>query len=192
MDKDLADIVFQPLNSFQNDYESFTLFYDRSVVVLHKDTEIPEELRRCAISRDELIARNYPPEKIVSNPSLFRDVEFINIPSILYINKRREELFGKYKSTPHVISRNDQIELNLNLVAAGFGTLLTTETQISISFKHPDCLYFALGSPNAVRPYSVAFRKDGHEYIRSLIKAFIEAAREFTNCENPITKVLAP
>lgn len=191
-DKDLADIIFRPLDTLRSDYTISPLFYERSVVALHKDTEIPEELRSCAMSRDAMIARNYPPEKIISDLSPFRDVEFINIPNIFYINKRREELFGKYKVAPQVISSSDQMGLNFNLMHSGFGALLAGETQIAMCPDLPDCLYFALGGPNATQPYSVVYRKETPEHLRTPLNAFIETARDFFNCENPIMKAFAP
>ena len=192
MDKGLADIIFRPLDSLRSDYIISPLFYERSVVVLHKDTELPEELRRCAVSKDALIARNYPQEKIVSDLSLFRDIEFINIPNIFFINRRREQLFGKYKVTSQVISSSSQMDLNYKLACSGFGALLAAETQIAMCPSNPNCLFFALGGPNAFQPYSVVYRREERELIRAPINSFIEIAKEFTNCENPIAKVLAP
>ena len=191
-DKDLADIIFRPLNPFQSGYAISTLFYERSFVVMPKDTDIPEELRSCAISRNAMVTRNYPPEMIVSDLSLFRDVDFISIPNIFYINRRREELFGKYKVAPQVISSTDQMVLNFNLMHSGFGALLAGETQIATCLDLPDCLYFPLGGPNATQPYSVVHRKELPEYLRAPLNAFIKTAKNFCNCENPIMKAFAP
>lgn len=192
MDKGLADIIFRPQDPLSSDYIISPLFYERSVVVLHKDTELPEELRHCAVSKDALIARNYPPEKIVSDLSLFRDIEFINIPNIAFITRRRKALFGEYKVVSQVISSTFQLEVNYKLACSGFGALLAAETQIAMCPSNPNCLLFVLGGPSTFQPFSVAYKTGENNRVRTLIDSFVEIVKEFTNCENPIAKVLAP
>lgn len=192
LEKDRADIVFRPLEDLlQRDYPVTTLFNERAVVVFHKDTDVPEELRRCAISKQELLENTFPREKLVSDMSLFQNVKFVNIAAIPLVNKQREVLFGKYEVVPNIISSTNQLDINYNLMYNRFGALSVTDTQVALCPPDRDCLYVVLEGSKAQQPYSVVYTMAKRGSTRKPLLDFVETAKQFTNCENPIMKVLS-
>ena len=191
-DKDLADILFCPFPYGKQDYPTITLFQPRSVVVLPESAPIPTALRPYAVSREDLLSLDFPEEKLVKDNSLFRDISFLHIPSIPFVLKRRTELFGKTEVTSRISSGSSETFLNYNLMRNGFGAMLITDAQIAVLPAEPGCMYFALGGPNALQPYTVAYSNKRSSENFTPLRAFLDAARDFFQCENPLQKLLDP
>lgn len=192
LDKDLADVSFSPLEFAQGNHPATPLFRQRSVVVIPHTADIPQELRNCTITRQALVDGSFPPEKLVKDYPLFQNIPFIHIASIPFITKRRTQLFGKYEIAPHITSSTGQTYMNYNLMRSGFGALLTTDAQIAVIPPDPDCLYFALGGPNALQAYSVAYSDKSLSQSLTPLQAFVDTAKAFFDCENPLQKIIEP
>ena len=192
VDKDLADILFCPLPYEKQDYPTITLFQPRSVVLLPENAPVSPELRAHAVSRETLLSSDFPVEKLVKDYSLFKDVPFLHIPSIPFVLKRRAELFGKTEVTSRISSSSSEAFLNYNMMRNGFGAMLITDAQIAVLPAEPGCVYFALGGPNALQPYTVAYSNKRSSENFTPLRAFLDAARDFFQCENPLQKLLDP
>ena len=191
-DKDLADILFRPIPYYRRDYPMITLFNQRSVVLLPENAPVSPELRAYAVSRETLLSSDFPEEKLVKDYSFFKDVPFLHIPSIPFVLKRRSELFGKVELAPQISSSSSQTYLNYNLMREGFGALLITDAQMAVVPPEPGCMYFALGGPNALQPYTVAYSNKRSSENFTPLRAFLDAAREFFQCENPLQRIMDP
>lgn len=189
LEKDLADIVFTPLESAQTAFPSVALFSQRSVVVLPENTPICPQLRAFALTREEVLSGRLPAEKLVTDLSLFRDVKFLHIASIPYITKRRAALFDKFEVAAHITSSTSRTYMNYNLMRAGFGALLTTDAQLTVIPPEPGCLFFPLGGPQALQNYSVIYSLKNRPHSQAPLQSFLETAQELFNCENSLEKL---
>lgn len=190
LEKDLADISVNSIAVSQEDICSIPLFAQRGVVAISSGSKIPPELRPFALSREELIHRTYPPEKVVTKLSLFRKIEFVHITPSPYINKRRATLFGKVDTTPHITSSTSRMQMNYNLMLAGFGALLATDAHIAALPPDSGCRYFVLGGPETGQDFSVAYHVRYQDPEFAPLHAFIDIAREFFVCDNPLLKIV--
>ena len=190
LEKDLADISVNSVAVTQEGLCSISLFSQKSVVALREDTQIPPELRPFALSREELILRTYPPEKVVTKLSLFRKIEFVHISTSPHISKRRATLFGKVDTTPHITSSTSRMQMNYNLMLAGFGALLATDAHIAALPSDSGCCYFVLGGPETGQDFSIAYHTRHQDPEFAPLHAFIDIAREFFVCDNPLLKIV--
>lgn len=187
--KGLADIYVNAPDAVPEGYCSTTLFTQHSVVVLPENASVAPELRGYAITREALLNYSYPQEKIVTDLSLFQQVDFVHITPFSYINKRRTLLFGKYSIAPHITSGTSRMQMNYNLMLNGFGALLTTDAHIAALPPDSGCMYFVLGGPSATQDFTVTYSEKDTAPDSTPLHAFIETAQEFFNCENPLKKI---
>jgi len=189
LEKDLADIVFSPLEFDQTVFPTITLFSQRAIVVLPESAPISPRLRSLALTRQEVLSDKLPEDKLVTELSLFQNVEFLHISSIPHITKRRVTLFEKYEVAPRVTSSTSRTYMNYNLMRAGFGALLTTDAQLSVIPPEPGCLYFPLGGPHGLQDYSMIYSDKNRPYNLAPLHAFLEIAREYFRSGDPLQKI---
>lgn len=186
----LADVVINDnLDSIPAGLQTATLFMQRSVVALPEVTPIDPVLRQYAVTRQELLHRTYPKEKIVYDLSLFRDVEFLRIPPINYINKRRSRLFEKVYTATRLTSGTEQMHMNYNLMMIGCGALLTTDAHLAALPPDTGCLYFVLGGAESERDFFATYLEKQGENA-ALRNALIETGKEFFGNGNPLLKLM--
>lgn len=178
LDKSLADVILVPLETEPEGYRVVHLFPQNMVVAIPKDTPISPALRDYAITWHELAWQTYPPEKVVTDLSLFQSVEFIRMPPGSYITKRRASLFGKFSVTPHAISNTSHVLMNYNLMRSGFGALLTTDCNIVTMPPNDDCRYFILSRSAASQDFCAVYLDKENAGKMTLIHSFIETAVE--------------
>lgn len=177
LEKNLVDVVLLPLDAVPEGYCATRLFTQQLVVCIPAHTSISPELQRYAVTWQELVDRTYPAEKIISELSLFREVEFVHVPPGSYITKKRTVLFGEYGIAPYVTSNTSHVLMNYNLMLSGFGALLTTDTNIATMPPNEDCRYFVLGGAAARQDFCAVYQEKEGSSMNS-IHAFIGAAQE--------------
>ena len=178
LDKSLADVILVPLETEPEGYRVTRLFPQHMVVALLKSTPISPALKACAVTWQELATLSYPPEKVVTDLSLFQSVEFIRMPPGSYITKRRTSLFGKFSVAPHAISNTSHVLMNYNLMLSGFGALLTTDCNIVTMPPNDDCRYFILSRSAASQDFCAVYLEKENAGNMALIHSFIETAAE--------------
>lgn len=184
-----ADIAFVSNEFDTRGFFNVPLIEENSIVALRKDYKDVERLLPYALSYDDVINRKIPDEKRIEDASIFQGIEFIYSPPNTAIFKKKKMLFGDLNSSNFVSVNSSNILLNYNLMQLGFGALLTTDSDIATNPNNDECMYFALRNPNAKQIFSLAYaaNKDSPSY--KLICEFINTAKEFFDCDNPLLKL---
>ena len=184
LDKSLADVILLPLETVPEGYHVTRLFPQQMVVAIPGGADLDPSLLPYAMSWRELVHREHTQEKIVTNLSLFRSVEFVHVPPGSYITKKRTSLFGKFGIAPHVISNTSRVLMNYNLMLAGFGALLTTDCNIITMPPNEDCRYFLLSRSAASPDFCAVYSPKDNTGNLELIHAFVDTAKELLAGDN--------
>lgn len=184
-----ADIVFMPTENDAPGFFTVPLLEENIIVTLRKNCKGAEKLLPYALSYDDIVNRNLLVEKKIENMSIFKGIEFIYSPPNSTIFKKKKLIFGEDKSSHFIGVNAPNQRLNYNLMQAGFGAFLTTDADIA-TMPHTDrCMYFALKSPNAKQYYSAAYSATEDSPSYKLICEFVNTAKEFFDCDNPLLKL---
>ncbi len=186
LEKRIVDLIFIYTDSGVEDAVIQPLFKERFTVVLRKDYPGAEELIKYALSYDELVGRKYPKEKEVTDVSLFHGIEFVYSPPNSNIYKKRKLVFAKSEIETHITSSTGRQQLDYNLMYSGFGALFTTDAVVATMPAYDECMYFALGNPQAKRDFSMCYRKNDDAPSAKIVHAFANVAKDIFSVENPL------
>lgn len=190
LDKEMADLVFISAETIPNDYEEAVLFQEQLVIAIPSENPICKDLTAFAVTHEDLVGGSYPPDKKITDMSVFRGTEFIYSPPNTNIQKKRKLLFGKSDFTPYVTYNAGRQQLNYNLMLAGFGAFLTTDANIATMPPSANCTYFVLGGPASGPNFSIVWSSKEEYDAVSARQAFIEHAIRYYNDPQPLKKLL--
>lgn len=190
LDKQLADLMFIPLETVPEGYCATALFEQKMVVVLPCSMPIGQQLLQYAVTREALLERSYPPEKEITDLSVFHGIEFIYSPPNTNLQKKRTLLLGKSGITPYITSNTGRQQLNYNLMLTGFGALFTTDANIATMSPSDGCRYFVLGGPAAKQTFSIVYSEKNPPRSIATVRAFAETGQAIFACEDPLKRLL--
>lgn len=185
LEKRTVDLIFTSNDTAGHDFVTEPLFEERCIIAIKGDYDGIDHLRPYSISYAETVSRSYPPEKAISDLSLFSGVEFIYAPPNSNLYKKRKMFFGESGLSRHVTSNTGRYQLNYNLMLSGFGALFTTDTALATTPPAENCLYFALNSPEATQNFSIVHATTSDLPSRRLIDEFIEISKKLFEGMNP-------
>ena len=186
LEKNNADIIFTTGERNISDFTTSTLFDERFVVAMRKDFLNSKKLTPYALTYNEIITRNYPSEKTISDTSLFKDIEFVYSPPNTNIFKKRKSVFGSSKTGAHITSSSGRYQLNYNLMLAGFGALFTTDCAIATMPQSTNCVYFAFNSLVGKQSFCISHSDNNNLISRKIIHEFINTAKDLFTIDNPL------
>ena len=185
-----VDVIFISTDLSLPGIEADTLFEEEFVVAMRRDYPDIQPLLPYAVSYEEIVKRSCPPEKLISDLSLFHEVEFVYNPPGSNISKKRKRLFGELGTTPYITASASRHLLNYNLMKAGIGALFTTDAALATMPPDDKCCYFALNGPSARQNYSIAYRSPKGAYTDRIVREFVQTARQFFSGGNPLEALL--
>lgn len=153
-----ADIIFTSEKLPSDEFKSTVLLKERFIVSMPHEM-VPPTLEPYKLSYRELLNGEYGQDKIVSDLSPFHNLEFIYSPPKTIIQKKSKILFGKDELTPYITSNASRLQLNYNLMCAGFGALLTTDANIATMRPDDSYTLFVLNDSNARQDFSIVTAK---------------------------------
>lgn len=162
--KERKDTVFIPL------------LKEQLLVVMHKDMPGAEALKHLALDRETVLAGNYRPEQMVTDPSVFRDIPFITFHHTP-LDRIMSQILGDYREADYVIKDSRHSLLHYNIVLSGIGAVFITNTVIRMMAHNSDqLLFFPLAHPLAQRTVYLA----RHTPVRKnpVVDNFITVATE--------------
>lgn len=187
LEKQVVDLVFIYTDTGLDDVVTKPLFEEKFSVAIRKDYPGAEELIKHALSYNELVECCYPAEKAIDDMALFHGIEFIYSPPNSNIYKKRKLVFAESEIETHITSSIGRQLLDYNLMYSGFGALFTTDAVIATMPEYEECMYFALGNPQARRNFSMCFRKNDDSPSAKIVHEFANVAKELFSMENPIS-----
>ncbi len=185
-----ADLVFIPTEANAPGVTVIPLINENMIVASRKDFPQIKHLLKYALSYDDILNRDIPEEKKISDMSIFHGIDFIYSSPDSNIYKKRKLIFGKTDSTSYINPSNQNQRLDYNLMRSGFGALLTTDADIVTTPKDDNCIYFALKNPVATQNFCIAHAKSTDSPSYRFVNEFANIAKEFFDSENPLKKIL--
>lgn len=181
-----VDVIFLSTEIARPDIRVETLFEEKFVVTLRKDHPGISHLLPYAVSYQEIVSRTCPADKLLTDLTLFHELEFIYSPPGSNISKKRKRLFGELGTTPYITASASRHLLNYNLMKAGIGALFTTDAALATMPPDNRCYYFALSGPTAKQNYSVAYRTGEAAYTDRIVQEFVHTAKQFFSGRSPL------
>lgn len=187
LEKDKVDLIFAHGDQNHEDYISERLFEERYVAVLPASLNRCDSLSSFAMDHDELVSRKYGSEKLISDMSPFHGTEFIFAPKNSNIYKKRRPLLGGNGTLSYITSNLGRQQLNYNLMRAGLGALITTDSVIATMQKDSGCTYYALSGNEARQDFSIVYPKHSQSGSFDIITEFIKTSKKLFDVENPLS-----
>lgn len=169
------------------EYITEPIYKERLVIAMHKDMKGAEKLKHLALTHQEILQGDYPKEKEIEDMSIFKDIEFVNYGSNADISKRMTAMLGDYKVSSYSIKNARHSEMHYNLMCAGVGAVMTTDSAI-IQKQHnaENILFFMPKSRESYRTIYVARKLSTNN--NPIIKNFMSIAKTFYNAQKTTDK----
>lgn len=128
------------------------LLRERMIIAMHKDLPGAKALAPYAVTAEELLRQTYPPEKELEDFSPFRKIPFFRFSKGSLSYQYMAKILGDYAVTPHTISHMPHHAMHYNMMCAGLGALMTTDTMVRLSpMNTRDLLFFVPKSSESYR-----------------------------------------
>lgn len=185
LEKGAVDLVFMRLGKISPRYTAVELFKEKLVVAMRRDYPGSEQLVDYAITYEQLITGEHSVK--TSDMTLFHGIEFIYTPPNTNLYKKTKHLFGKQELPTFVTVNSGRQQMNYNLMEAGFGALLTTDTNVATMPPNDNCMYFILDGDEVERSFSIIHPQ---EQLSDIAGEFIDTAQSVFACENPFKRLI--
>ena len=152
------------------------IFEERLVVAMHKNMPGAERLSHLALTREEILTKNYTPDREIEDMSIFRDVEFLEFPRKSTTDQRMTKLLGNYRPSHYKVENARHSEMHYNLMCAGIGAVVTNSLAIAQKPYDENILFFMPKSEESYRKISLAYNFSSKN--NRLIKSFIQVAKD--------------
>lgn len=181
-----ADLIFIPTETSVYEFTVIPLIQENLIVAVRKDFKDISHILNYALSYDDILNRNFPEEKILTDMSVFHGVDFVYSSPTSNLYKKRKLIFNDTTSYPSINTSLQNQRLDYNLMRSSFGALLTTDADIVTTQKDDNIVFFALKNPRAKQSFCIAHSKTPASPQYEIINKFIKTAVELFDCENPL------
>ena len=158
------NIIFEPI------------FEERLVVAMHKNMPGAERLEHLALTRAEILSKNYSIDREIEDMSIFSNIEFLDFPRKSDVTMRMSKILGNYRSSLYTIENARHSEMHYNLMCAGIGAALISSLAIEQKPYDENILFFMPRSEESYRKIYLAYHFSSRS--NQLIKKFIKVAKD--------------
>ncbi len=185
-----ADLIFVPTETSVSGFTVIPLIHENMIVAVRKDYKDISHILKHALSYDDILNKNFPEDKMITDMSVFHGIDFIYSTPNSNIYKKRKLIFSDTTSYPSINTSSQNQRLDYNLMRSSFGALLTTDADIVTTPRDDNLIYFALKNPSAKQCFCIAYSKTPDSPQYKIIDEFVKTAVELFDCENPLKKIL--
>lgn len=154
-------------------YISEPIFKERLVIAMHKEMRGARELSHLALTREEILSGQYSTEREIGDLSVFNHIEFIKYPDRSDAARRMTNMLGDFKTASCEIKNARHSEMHYNLMCAGIGAVVTTDSAI-LQKQHnaENILFFLPKSKDSYRSIYIVrqHRTDDNPIVQNFIK----------------------
>lgn len=152
------------------------IFKERLVIAMHKEMKGAEELSRLALTHEEILTGKYKKEREVEDLSVFNNIEFIKYPDRSDAARRMTQMLGDFRTASYEIKNARHSEMHYNLMCAGIGAVVTTDSAIRQKQHNADNLLFFL--PKSRESHRTIYIARQHiTDDNPIVKKFIQTAK---------------
>ena len=154
-------------------YVGIPLMEEKYVVCVRKDFPNADKLKKHALTYDEVTSGKFAYEKIISDYSLFENIEFLKINSTVIIWHDMAKFLMHCPLSPYQVYNCRNIDVIYDMMLKGLGAAITTDAVI-LSHGPSDDVYFFFVKTAHPSCQSYAIYKKDTPLSRSA-EAFIDA-----------------
>ena len=178
------DIVFSYASN-EKSYTSYPIYKERMVVAMHKSLLKPH-LFPYVITRDELLNDSYSPEKKKIDIRMLRDIPFLSFEKTGTVLRYMTNILGHYTTSRHSVSNARHSEVHFNMMCAGTGAVLTSDSAIKISNAClDDVVYFIFPEEISTRWMYVILRNN--ETVDDVTESFLNVTKEVCSSDKSLS-----
>ena len=157
------------------DLESIPILEERLLIAVHRSVQGAEELAPYALTKEQVLRREYPKEKEMEDLSMFRDIPFLSFEKGSNTQKRMDALLSDHLLSPYTIYNARNSTVHYNMMRLGLGAILAMDCfAVDANDPEDDILYFVPKSQNSHRTlYLIGLKGSGENRV---IKRFSEVA----------------
>lgn len=163
----------------QDKYSGIPIVTERYVVALRKDYPCSDELRRYAISREELLSDNDLTERIISDYSLFKGVDFIRVNSKSTLWRDMSRFLSHCDISRCQIYNSRNIDIIYDMMLCGMGAAITTDIIVAQYPPHDDVMYFLVKVQNPTCQLYAIYKKGAE--LSDATKSFINKLKNIAD-----------
>ena len=178
LDSEILDFII----GFSYDEKRYTgipLMKERYVVCLKKNYPGADALKNYALSYYDIISGKAFSKKLISDYSLFRNIEFIKINSQGILWRDMESFLMHCPVSPCMFDNCRNIDVSYDMMLQGLGACIVTDTVAAYHPPADDVYYFFINTPKTFREAYIIHKKDLP--LSESIKAFIETLQNIAN-----------
>ena len=149
---------------------------ERLIIAMHKNMPGAEKLRHLALTKEEILTKNYSSNREIEDISIFSDIEFLDFSQKSDTGRRMPKILPNYKSSRYKIENSKHSEMHYNLMCAEIGAVLTNSLAIAQKPDDENILFFVPKSEDSYRKIYITYNKSGKN--NPLVKNFIKIAKE--------------
>ena len=136
-----------------------------------------EKLLDFALSRSDVVTGNIAPEKIISDYSLFSEIEFLRVSKKSSIQRYVHKFIENGSLSSCHIYNSKSLDAHYDMMLHGMGAVVTTDYLIKNLPENKNVLYFVTDYPDKARQAKILYKKD--KVLTDIEKEFISLAREY-------------
>ena len=166
-------------------YSAKQVYSERLVVAMHEKF-VTKTLAPYAVTKDELLLGTYDTKKEICQKNMFRNIPFFGFARTGSTGRYMSELLGDYSTAMHKISYARHAVVHFNMMCAGVGALMTSDSIIALSNVISDKIkYFIFNKETSTRNIYLVTKKDIP--INQNTQNFISIAQEICGGNRPLS-----
>lgn len=163
-------------------YTGIPLLTERYVICLRQDYPGADLLEKYALTRSEILSGKEFPDKIISDYSLFKNIEFLKINSQSILWQDMDNFLMHCPVAPCRFDNCRNIDVTYDMMLCGMGAAIVTDSVVSYHPPKKDVRYFLIDTPKKTRQAYVIHKKDFP--LSKTMKAFVDILCETANSQN--------
>jgi len=171
LDKGTLDMLIG-IRFDDKNYTGIPLLQEKYVIALSKKYHGADALEPYTCTYKEILSGNIPPDKIIYDYSLFKNIEFLKINSSGIIWEDMSNFLMHCPLSPCNISSCRNIDVIYDMMLSGLGAAITTDAVISYHSPDDDVLYFVVDTPKPTCQSYVIYKKD--KLLSGSMRGFID------------------
>lgn len=184
LDNKEIDIAFSYTNDEKN-HRSYSVFEEQIVIAMHKSFLTPS-LLPFVVTRDELLNKNYSPEKEKIDIRLLRDIPFLTFDKRGSTVQYMANILNYYTISNHSVENAIHSGVHFNMMCAGTGAILTSDSAIKTSnICLDDIVYFVFPREASTRKMFAVLRKN--DAVNEIIESFLNVTMEICASEKSLS-----
>lgn len=153
-------------------YTGIPLMKERYVICLRKDYPGADSLKKYALNYSDVISGKSFSKKVISDYSLFKNIEFLKINSQGILWRDMANFLMHCPVAPCMFDNCRNIDVSYDMMLHGMGACIVTDTVVSYHPHTDDVYYFFINAQKTFRQAYIIYKNDFP--LSESMKSFID------------------